>query len=65
MTDSDLFTRAAAARHVGVSTQAVTDRADAGKLPFEMVHGAKLYHRRDLEAWKAERQVRAQKVLTA
>ena len=63
MTDTDLFTKASAARWVGVTPQAVADRIRLKKLPAQRIAGVELVTRADLERWKADRQDRGRKLL--
>lgn len=60
MTDNDLFTKAAAARWLGVTPQAVHERIKAGKLTPVVVRGDSMVTRAALDAWKQERKDRAQ-----
>lgn len=64
MTD-DLFTKADAARWLGVTPQAVGDRVRQGKLETETVNGRVLITRRGLESWKAQRADRGRKLLAS
>lgn len=62
---TDLFSTAAAARYVGVSTQALGERRKAKGYVREEVGEKLFYTRAWLDEWKAERTARAEQVLEA
>lgn len=63
MTNDDLFSTAAAATYVGVSTQALGARRTAKAYERKEVGGKLFYERAWLDAWKKERTERAEQVL--
>jgi hypothetical protein len=63
MSNEDLFTTAAAAEYVGVSTQALGARRLAKNYERKVVRGKLFYERLWLDEWKKERQDNALKVL--
>ena len=62
---TDLFSTAAAAAYVGVSTQALGARRVAKNYERTEVGGKLFYERAWLDEWKAERTARAEQVLGA
>ncbi|HEY2851120.1 MAG TPA: hypothetical protein VGI97_14670 [Gemmatimonadaceae bacterium] len=66
MTDTDLFTQAAAAREVGVTRAAVTNRLTANKFKAgdtAELAGSTFITRLGIKRWKAERAAQAKKLL--
>jgi len=64
MSNDDLFTTAAAAEYVGVSTQALGARRLAKDYERKAVRGKLYYERGWLDEWKKQRQEQAEKVLS-
>jgi hypothetical protein len=67
MKDTDLFTKAATARMVGVDRSAVSNRLNRGEfLPSELIEiaGNTLITRRGIARWKRQRRRRAKVLIT-
>lgn len=60
---TDLFSTAAAAAYVGVTTQALGARRAAKEYQRAAVGGKLFYERAWLDEWKAERTARAEEVI--
>lgn len=65
MTPQDLFTKAAAAREMGVTATAVRDRIQKGKLASKIVGGVEFVTRAGIDHWKKERADRGRQLIAS